>query len=543
VKGYRRAMFGLWMFYVVFLLFGLRTVGLTDDDDFYLSAGRAYADWLFDAVGFRGQAWSRTAIDAAFGQNREHPPVAKFLFGICQSLFGVLGPIDGARMGNLLLSSTIPLAIGWVSYRHLPLDRALRVTWIATLLLLFLPGFAFHARVATLDVPVATLYFLTAVLCLLGGRSLRWSVLAGVSFGLACGTKLNAPFLLLPYGVFIFVTGWMLQPRSKALKEKGMLRLPSVPLALLSLLVLGPLVFFVTWPWIWFDTLVRLQAYLQFHLQHYGIHFLYQGTLYTGDVFAPWSSPFVMMWITVPLGTSLLAGLGVACGVPKFLQSFRSQEERTNVSQPEVELWLTLVLHAAATIAVVAFSGGPKYGGVKLFMPFFPFWCFLAGLGADALYREVRGHYGPWVALGVPALPVAASLFMSLRFGGYALSEYNAAVGGLRGAAVKGYERQYYDVAFLDLVDWLNREAPADLRLHFLPNNWEYERTYRWYQQAGRLRPDIRVVQALSQASWVVLTHERRFARYAQDLGKARDWTVLREKRLDGVPLWTVLKP
>ena len=91
-------------------------------------------------------------------------------------------------------------------------------------------------------------------------------------------------------------------------------------------------------------------------------------------------------------------------------------------------------------------------------------------------------------------------------------------------------------------MKWLNESAPKNARVHFLPNNWEYVRTYKWYTKAGELRKDIRVVTGELQADLVVLTHERRFARYGEDLQRYRAKEVLRERKLDGVPLWTVFK-
>ena len=129
-----------------------------------------------------------------------------------------------------------------------------------------------------------------------------------------------------------------------------------------------------------------------------------------------------------------------------------------------------------------------------------------------------------------------------IEFGGYALSQYNGLVGGLRGATAYGFERQYYDVAFRDLVRWLSDNAPPNARVHFLPNNWEYVRTYKWYRLAGELRSDIQVVQGEASADWVVITHERRFARYAADLRRYRGKPVLEEKIIDGTPIWTVVQ-
>ena len=40
-----------------------------------------------------------------------------------------------------------------------------------------------------------------------------------------------------------------------------------------------------------------------------------------------------------------------------------------------------LLIHAVVAIGTVAFSPVPKYGGVKLFLPFFPLFAVAAGIG------------------------------------------------------------------------------------------------------------------------------------------------------------------
>jgi hypothetical protein len=66
-------------------------------------------------------------------------------------------------------------------------------------------------------------------------------------------------------------------------------------------------------------------------------------------------------------------------------------------------------------------------------------------------------------------------------------------------------------------------------------------RTYNWYKKAGELRPDIQVVNSEREANFLVITHERRFARYGADLQRYRGRKVILEKRVDGVPIWTLL--
>jgi hypothetical protein len=247
---------------------------------------------------------------------------------------------------------------------------------------------------------------------------------------------------------------------------------------------------------------------------------------------------------TIPLVTLVLGVLGTGAALPRICARFRRGGGPE--SRREADALLFVLLNAATTIGLVAFAGTPIYGGEKLFMPFFPFWCFLAGYGADALARQWSER---WDAENVrvfarASLAVLASsgLLLQLAFSGYALSQYNGLLGGLRGATAVGFERQYYDLAFRDLVAWLSAEAPPKLKVHFLPNNWEYVRTYKWYREAGELRSDIQVTQNESAADWIIITHERRFARYGEDLLRHRSKEILLEKRVDGVPIWSVLK-
>lgn len=526
--------------YCVALLTGLRSAALTDDDDFYIPAGISYAGWLGDAVRLRSGAFDRSAVDAAFNVNREHPPFAKYVFGVCHFAFKRwLGPTDAARVGSVLFSTLAAAMLFVLAFSAFEPRRAFWVGLYSVLALLTLPRFFFHSHAATLDVPVAAMYLATAVLILRSERSGRAAWLAGPVFGLATATKLNAPFIVLPYLAYVVLTRW----RDRARVRGVGLRLPPIPLTMFSMAILGPLVFFAIWPWMWFDLAPRVAEYVKFHVNHYAIYFLYFGQIYAKP-FAPWHAPFVMAASTIPLATSVLALTGAARALRRVVRRFGRGGGPE--SRREADALLFVLLNAGSTIGLVAFAGTPIYGGEKLFMPFFPFWCFLAGYGAYGLGTAVADRWpssavrrGARVALAGVA---SSGLMLQLHFGSYALSQYNGLVDGLRGATALGFERQYYDLAFRDLVAWLSAEAPPNLRVHFLPNNWEYVRTYKWYREAGELRADIQVTQHEAGAEWLIITHERRFARYAEDLLRHRTKPVLREKLVDGVPIWTVVQ-
>lgn len=195
--GVKKAAALIVLFYLVVQLAGLKTAGLTDDDDFYVPAGISYARWLGRALTFDGNVWSKADRDAAFQINNEHPPVAKYVFGICHALFGKwLGPTDGARVGTVLFSTMIAAFLLALAISHLGQRRGLAVGGLAVVFLLAMPRFYFHSHAATLDVPVAAMYLASVAFVLWGERSTRAAILAGVVFGLASATKLNAPFLV-----------------------------------------------------------------------------------------------------------------------------------------------------------------------------------------------------------------------------------------------------------------------------------------------------------------------------------------------------------
>ena len=538
--------------YFVALLAGHKQQALTDDDDFYIPAGISYAQWLSEAVTFKSSAWEKKRIDEAFKINREHPPFAKYVFGISHfALRGLLGPSDGARFGTILFSTLIAALLLFLCIQHLGPKRGLRAGIFAVAMLLCMPRFYMHSHAATLDVPVAAMYLLSATLALCAERSRKAAFWAGPVFGLATATKLNAPFMLLAYLPFVLLTRTSkttsdetpaLTKTVKPASESGF-QLVSFPAALVSMATLGPLVFFAIWPWMWTDVVARVKEYVNFHVNHYGIHFLYFGQVHTDAPYAPWHSPFVMAASTIPLVTSIFAIAGILYSYRLVRLRLRFRDGPDDSRRKEGDLLLFVLLNAVTTISLVAFAGTPIYGGEKLFMPFFPFWCLLAGYGANIFYEKLEVA----ISKAAPRLVLVgflacSGLLFQISYGGYGLSQYNGLVGGVRGATALGFERQYYDLAFRDLVTWLSQEAPKNLKVHFLPNNWEYVRTYKWYRRGKDLRSDIVVSNQENQADWIVLTHERRFARYAKDLQRYRGYKVLFEKRIDGTPIWTVLK-
>ncbi|MCP4499320.1 MAG: glycosyltransferase family 39 protein [Deltaproteobacteria bacterium] len=588
------------------LLVMLPHQGLTDDDDFYGPAGVRYAGWLGDAVTQPSKAFDQKYIDAAFRFNSEHPPFAKYVIGIAHYIghraLGIFGPLDSARAGVSFFCALMLAFMLRLLWRPFGPFAAL----FAALATLALPRFLFHSQVATLDVPVAAMVVITVAAIffaeapitsdglpaksgtVLGEQNSiarRWAFLCGILFGFALLTKLNAPFLAIPATLWAIALRWRgfrfvpseTPGSSPATGDvngtQPNLRVPAIPRSLLWMLFLGPVVFVAGWPWLWTEGFKRFGGYVAFHMKHYPIYLFYEGEIYDKP-FAPWHMPFTMAWAVIPLPLLLLGLVGSAFAVRACWRLLKSADDEGRALSLSVQdkLLSLIGLQAFFAIAAVAFSNVPKYGGEKLFMPFFPLFMILAAYGLHVLVKSVAdvfssspksfaffradGEEGPSDAglhqkkrstRGV--ILVVSCAFCALlpgvmgsvkTFGGFGLSYYSESIGGLRGATAYGYERTYYDIADLELAHWLDENA-GKRSIHFEPNHKEYVRTYRWFKKGKKVRQNLKLSKK-KDADLVVLTHERRWKTYPSLVERYATWEVVYEKRIDGVPLYTVFR-
>lgn len=530
--------------YLAVLVPTAQEIGLTDDVDFYMRAAIRYSEWITKAFSkaIKGDftGFAQSEIDSYWNYNHEHPPFAKLVMGLSHLIFTkwlkITNNILGIRLGIMILVSILGFVLCYTVYRYVGFVAAVS----SSLLLLFMPRFFFHSHVETLDAAVASTYFFSFAAYLASRKSLKWSILVGVVFGLALSTKLNAPFF---YAAILAYWGVKNIDEFKYIKGYG-LRFPKLELSLITMPVLGLIVFYLMWPWIWNDTLKRLNEYMAFHIKHYGIYFYYFGTIYEKP-FAPWHSPFVMALITTPPITIIIGILGIALTVFTLLKIYKN---RIHIDESQQVFYELVLINAFITIGTVAFPNVPKYGGVKLFLPFFPFFAVLSGIGVQGIFEfilkslslknKVSRNLLTFLLLFIP---VAPAVYSTLKIHPYHLSYYNIFIGGPKGALKAGMERQYYDIFYIDLVRWFNSNLPKDARVTFLPNNKEYVRSSPYYKNDKILREDIKIVD-LNNAEYLVLTHEERWREYPELYKKYKDYPNLYEISIEGVPLLNVYK-
>jgi 4-amino-4-deoxy-L-arabinose transferase-like glycosyltransferase len=388
--------------------------GLTIDEPLDVRPGRTYVEVL------RAQGWrffGRSVVGRVFRDNAEHPPLGRWLLGMASVLgepFEVLwkGPDP---TGHYVLAGRLAPALAFAALVSL-VTQVARRHWgpaagaASGFALLAMPRVFAHAHLAALD----TFLSLFWTLALLGGdRALRSQRLlpamagAGALWALALLTKIHAWFLLPILLAWSFL--WL--PPRRALA------------AIAVWTVVGVSLFWLGWPWLWYDTWNRLQAFWGTGVTRSTIMVQYFGQV-VADRDVPWHYPWFYFAATVPVGLLALGAAGVARGW------------RNRGADP-----LPLLLAGTIVLFLALFSTRvPVYDGERLFLHVFPAWALLVGPGFGWLWdRGLSSLHGRIVLAGF--LIVQSYGVVSLH--PFGLSYYNLLVGGLPGALRLGLELTY----------------------------------------------------------------------------------------------------
>lgn len=505
--------------YLVGLVATAGTLGFTRDEGFYFTAARAYAEWLELLTRQPLQALSRASIDHYWVVNHEHPSLLKLLFALSnRSLGGAFADVSlSFRFPAMLLSSAcVGLVYAWAR-RYAGRAAAL----VAALSFAGLPRLFFHAHLACFDVPVAALWLATsyAYVRALTAQSVRWSLAAGVAYGLLLDTKHNSwifPFVVLAH---------FMLTRLVARSSAGQVPAPRWPWRTWSALALiGPLLFVLLWPWLWHDTYSRVREYVAFHTGHeyYNMEFL--GRTYWKPPM-PRAYAWVMTFATVPLVT---LALGLA-GAARLLQP----EDRAGERGSAQLFWAVSI---AASYAPWLSSATPIFGGTKHWLSAYPFLCLFAGLGFERVMQALVTLAPRWAR----PVPVAASVLvgpacMTWHAHPFGLSAYTPLVGGAPGAASLGLNRGFWGYTTQSLLPFIERRLPrrGTIYLHDTA-----PASFAMFQAAGRLRRDAKGSLDIAASDIALYHHEPHMSRVEQQIWL--DYATVAPDALlsfDGVPI------
>lgn len=560
--------------------------GISRDESQYFRAGEHYWGWfesVWDDVraGKVKQAFSKPRIDSFWGDNHEHPPLMKVLYGASWRAFHrcqCVGPKQGlhpiaihGKHRTLPLFSRESTAFRFPAILMAGLGVALVFAftrrWVgpvpavgAAVLSVAQPHYFFHAQISCFDTPITVMILLVAFAYWKSLRSPLWGILCGVFFGLALATKHNAwltPCFLLVHYLWMRRGDWR------------RLRPPRVPLAFVSMATLGPLVLLAVWPWLWGAPVARSREWFNRHAQHEHYNFEYLGKNWnlppepkdTGRWLLRATFPWVSTGLTVPVTTLALVAVG---GVVIARRRRRSETQPvmldTEAPQPEARAsWIRpgadvdlapgmfLAVQILGPMAVVAVPSVPIFGGVKHFMPAMPFMAMVAGVGLAWLLQRVGALIKPEgarrvlppVLAALICLPAVAETQRSHPDG---LGHYNLLAGGFAGGASLGMNRQFWGYSVLPLLPWMVEHRPASNRLY-----WHdvLHDAIVMYAREGRLPVGIGDVgvgeDKVAQADLGLVILEKHFAVY-----EYLNWTAYQSVRPvqvythEGVPFVTL---
>jgi len=458
-SGKRALLVGVVAAVVLILTAG--NIGLTWDEPTYIAASESYTGWFNRLVFGPHGVLNQRVIDPAWSVNIEHPPFDKELSGAVWALArNIFDDLLAHRLGNILLVS---LTIAFLY--HMVSDELGGVAGIAAAAaLLAMPRFFFHAHLAALDVPAACMIVIVTYVFWRTKESarFRYTLLLGFVWGLAVATRVNA-LLVMPTLLL-----WMLLFRRKWYL---LLRLVGASAAALP-------VFFLLWPWLYYDTVNRMKEFLKvvvsWPIPQYYLH--------ENLMHLPWHFPFVMIAAVIPLGILLLCLLGI-------LRALLRRRDRA--------FGFLLILSALVPLLVVVSGQTKIYDNDRMLMPAFPFLAALAGaglawivklLGSLVVRYRIPRWITPLVSVAAAGLVFVPPVMSMVSYSPYWLSYYSETVGGLRGAERMGLETTYWSESYREAVEYINEHAQPGDSVWVLASSMD---VFVYYQMHGILRKDV----------------------------------------------------
>jgi hypothetical protein len=517
------------LFLVVLILTGatLKDYGIAWDEPAYFHAADLHIAWMVDFgtnIRTKGlkQSLSDESIRAAWRWNPyhvPHPPFSRIVSGISERVFSKwLDKFSGYRLAPaLFFALLVTVMFLWIKQLF-----GVAAGIFSALALLVIPNIFGYAHLAVTDMPLASMWFLTAFCFWKGLHDWKWSVTCGLVWGLALATKF--PAFLIPIPLFLWAHVFYRHNYSNNI---------------FAMTFLGPAMMITTQPYLWHQSGVRILEFLYEGLSrgyrpdtNFAIYFFDQ-LYFTHQL--PWYYPFFLLGVTTPEPILGLAAIGFVS-----------------------VLWVrrgtsTLVLfsvHFFFVLGLGLLPGAVLHDGVRQMLPALPFLAATAGGGfffvGRCLFRLIEdspklhdiAHLREKV-LGALALlvlcPPAVDLYLCHPF---QLSFYNRFVGGVRGAYERGLELTYSMEAFTpEFLDAINANLPRNSVVNASFANF----MFAYYQKEGRLRSDIKISDT-ERVDYYILLNRRSVLGPHDRLLMSGNAPVYMSEQLAGVPLVAVFE-
>ena len=517
---------GIAAAYVGWLLAKARSLGFSRDEGFYFSAASEYERWFKLLLAQPSRALEKAAIDASWASNHEHPSLMKSLFAWSHMLFHEKWKIfeDASTSWRFPAMLTMGLAL-WITYLFAARIYSRRAGIIAAAALGLMPRVFYHAHLACFDVPIMAMW-ITCVYAYwraekIGG--LGPALVAGIVYGLTLETKHNAwmlPAVFLPHAFAV-------HGRAIARHASKTARIP-IPASLVAMATVGPALFVLLWPWLWNDTIARIQEYVSFHVHHEYYNIEFRGVTYFGPP-SPASYMPVMIAATVPTITLVLFAIGAidrlrgivaqAAHHAREASAWIKKRVPWPAAKPErdrVQTDLLLLLALIVPLAVFLLPRTPIFGGTKHWITAYPALCIFAGRGFDRVATQLESVLEKRTKLDATRRLAAVAIAGALAFSGaaavtshshpFGLSSYVPFAGGTAGGADAGLNRQFWGFTTQSLSPYFEKAAKPGDRVYIMDTAWP-----SWQRMVAeeRVPPFLHGVGSPAEADFAIVHHEQ----------------------------------
>jgi hypothetical protein len=517
------------LFLGVVLLTGatLRDYGIAWDEPPYFDAADLHIAWILDwrtNIEQRNfnQSLSDENIKAAWRWNPyhvPHPPFSRVVSGFTKYVSsGWVDKLSGYRIAPALFFAVLVA----VMFLWLRAVFGVATGLFSAFALVLIPNIFGFAHIAVTDLPLASMWFLTAFCFWKGLQDWKWSVACGLAWGLSLATKF--PAALIPIPLFLWAHVFH---RNRYANN------------VLAMLFLGPMIMVAAQPYLWHQTGLRVLEFLYEGLSrgyradaNFPVYFFDQ-LYFTHQL--PWYYPFFLVGITTPEPFVFLAALS--------LVSMIWVRKGTSI----VTLF---ALNAFFILTLGLLPGAVLHDGVRQMLPALPFLAATAGAGFYTLGEWLFSLAHRWTQLqtvahlrgklvGVLGLLILFSPVLDLYLcHPFQLSFYNRFVGGIRGAYERGLELTYSMEAFTpEFIDAMNTKLPHNSVINASFANF----MFKYYQKEGRLRADITISDAEASDYYIILNRRSALGSRERLLMNGSTPSYLAEQ-LAGVPLVAVFE-
>jgi hypothetical protein len=483
-----------------------RAVGVTLHEPPRLAAATDAAT-LFSPAGKLVAVWA-TRLDGALARGNAPTILGGYLWAIlARPPHAALDPLTALRLGAVALAAAIPPLVHTIARPWLGRSLAL----VAAALSVLGPRLLLDDATLAGDGPGVALALgaVAAYLASVERRAPWWGVAAAALLGLAAAVTTST--LLLAPAMFVHFA----LERRHASQRLARLGLVPMPIALVTLPVVGCLAFLIAQPFLLRQTGERLRDVAIRALSPSLGPVTWSGALPALDAL-PRTHATASLLCALTSVTAVLAVVGaIACGrLP--LARFSDGGSRARLSAlvvAGVTCW--------PLIAPNALLSFPSHGSLAV-----PFVALLAAFGAGVIARATHGDARRAAIL---AAPVGLALMASLPLSTLGAAFPTLAAGGVSGAA-RGSRMPLHDASLVAGLAAAIDAAGVDAAVVFSPDVpadvWD------WMHRVGRLRTAVTTSPTEAGATLFVLSGDPR----------GRGGTVVAEVTRDGVPVLTLLK-